>query len=264
MEMTQNFSFDKLPFDLSFLDIEKETNSEESFNPNNINVDNISIGKAIENIFNKNPFKEKDTHAHKKFELKYISKKRGRKSKNKNAQCNKKKKKEHTADDWDNNLRKIQVHFLNFIISILNDVIFSYLAKKKSFFLKFGHSGKKKVSYEYVEKLKKYNIKELIERLEVSKKYKIVQLKEGINVNNEILNHFSKYNWFNIFVNKSFFELFQIYYNNRKPLNNIFFEGKNITLKKDTKNFYYLLKENEEYEKKLIEAAEIVYLNNDI
>jgi hypothetical protein len=75
MEMTQNFSFDKLPFDLSFLDIEKETNSEESFNPNNINVDDISIGKAIENIFNKNPFKEKDTPAHKKFELKYITKK---------------------------------------------------------------------------------------------------------------------------------------------------------------------------------------------
>ena len=251
MKTTPNYSIDDLSIDLSFLEKEKETYSEDSFNPNNLKVDDISIQKAIESI------------AHKIFELKYIPKKRGRKSSNKNGQKNKKNKKEHTADDWDNNLRKIQVHFLNFIISILNDVIHGYSTKKGLTFLKFGHSDKKKVSYDYVESLKKKSIKQLIEKLEVSKKYKIVQLNEGINVNNEKLNHLSKYSWFNVFANKSFFELFKMYYNNREPLKYIFFGGKNIELKEDTKNFYYLLQDNKKYEEKLIEAAEIVYLNNN-
>ena len=263
MKTTPNYSIDDLSIDLSFLEKEKETYSEDSFNPNNLKVDDISIQKAIENIFMGNSFKEKDAADLKIFELKYIPKKRGRKSSNKNGQKNKKNKKEHTADDWDNNLRKIQVHFLNFIISILNDVIHGYSTKKGLTFLKFGHSDKKKVSYDYVESLKKKSIKQLIEKLEVSKKYKIVQLNEGINVNNEKLNHLSKYSWFNVFANKSFFELFKMYYNNREPLKYIFFGGKNIELKEDTKNFYYLLQDNKKYEEKLIEAAEIVYLNNN-
>ena len=54
-----------------------------------------------------------------------------------------------------------------------------------------------------------------------------------------------------------------MYYNNREPLKYIFFGGKNIELKEDTKNFYYLLQDNKKYEEKLIEAAEIVYLNNN-
>ena len=158
MKRTPNYSIDDLSIDLSFLEKEKETYSEDSFNPNNLKVDDISIQKAIENIFMGNSFKEKDAADLKIFELKYIPKKRGRKSSNKNGQKNKKNKKEHTADDWDNNLRKIQVHFLNFIISILNDVIHGYSTKKGLTFLKFGHSDKKKVSYDYVESLKKKSI----------------------------------------------------------------------------------------------------------
>ena len=56
-----------------------------------------------------------------------LNRKRGRKSKN--SSNNKKK---HSAKDLDNNIRKIQTHFLNtFIIFILNDIAFSINHNKK-------------------------------------------------------------------------------------------------------------------------------------
>ena len=63
----------------------------------------------------------------------YISKKRGRTPKIIDS-TNSSKKKTHSGDDWDNNIRKVQVHFLNFIISYLNDIIYSYLKRKDLFF----------------------------------------------------------------------------------------------------------------------------------
>lgn len=59
MKTTPNYSIDDLSIDLSFLEKEKETYSEDSFNPNNLKVDGISIQKAIESIFMGNSFKEK-------------------------------------------------------------------------------------------------------------------------------------------------------------------------------------------------------------
>lgn len=113
-------------------------NSDESgFLINNIDIqyssDDKAIEKAVKEIFQENSssneiFMEKYEIKRKNiqsFKAEYISKKRGRKT-------NKINKKINSSSDFDNILRKIQVHFLNFITSLLNDIIFNFLGKKNS------------------------------------------------------------------------------------------------------------------------------------
>ena len=170
------------------------------------------------------------------------------------------KKKTHKADDWDNNIRKIQVHFLNFVVFYSNEVIYYHLKTKDLFFLKFSYPSKSNVNYDYVEKLKSYNIKELIENLDISPKYKRIKIKKDENINKNKLNDLCKYDWFIKLIKTKFLELFKIYYNYKNPLREIFFNGKKITLSK-VDNFYALLQKNKDYEEKLIEVAKAVYLN---
>lgn len=170
------------------------------------------------------------------------------------------KKKTHKADDWDNNTRKIQVHFLNFVVFYSNEVIYYHLKTKDLFFLKFSYPSKSNVNYDYVEKLKTYNIKELIENSDISPKYKRIKIKKDENINKNKLNDLCKYDWFIKLIKTKFLELFKIYYNYKNPLREIFFNGKKITLSK-VNNFYALLQKNKDYEEKLIEVAKAVYLN---
>ena len=170
------------------------------------------------------------------------------------------KKKTHKADDWDNNIRKIQVHFLNFVLFYSNEIIYYHLKTKDLFFLKFSYPSKSNVNYDYVEKLKSYNIKELIENLDISPKYKRIKIKKDENINKNKLNDLCKYDWFIKLIKTKFLELFKIYYNYKNPLREIFFNGKKITLSK-VNNFYALLQKNKDYEEKLIEVAKAVYLN---
>ena len=170
------------------------------------------------------------------------------------------KQKTHKADDWDNNIRKIQVRFLNFVVFYSNEVIYYHLKTKDLFFLKFSYPSKSNVNYDYVEKLKTYNIKELIENLDISPKYKRIKIKKDENINKNKLNDLCKYDWFIKLIKTKFLELFKIYYNYKNPLREIFFNGKKITLSK-VDNFYALLQKNKDYEEKLIEVAKAVYLN---
>ena len=59
----------------------------------------------------------------------------------------------------------------------------------------------------------------------------------------------------------NYLNLFNYYYNNKKPLNVIFFEGKKIELSKKTKSFYNLLEKNKKNENELIKNAESYYFN---
>ena len=269
----QSYSYDINSLDFSEQEKEKETNSEVSFNSNHIINESNSIEKAFEKIFVEKSLLEKKLPIYiiKKEKTnilsknKFIAKKRGRKQNNVDTKrSNKKRKKEHSASDWDNNLRKIQAHFLNFIVLLLNDIIKSNVERKGLLLYKFNYEAKKNINYNYVETLKNYNIKELLEKFEASPKYTKVKLEKKKYVNREILDNLCKYkyNWFNELINKNILDFFKIYYNNKKKLKNIFFNGKQIILSKDTQNFYDLLQKYKEYEKKLIEAAESVFLNN--
>ena len=262
------YLFDEVSFGITERD--NDIDSEDSYYTNNAlpteELIHQKIEKAIKRIFvikleiDEPEVMIKKEHTKTLFFSEYISRKRGRVSKIINT-TNSSKKKIHSADDWDNNIRKIQVHFLNFIIYYLNDIIYSYLKRKDLFFLKFSYSDKKDINYDYVEKLKTYDIKQLLENLRVSTKYKKKKFQKDENINGNKLNNLSKYNWFNEAIQTKFLELFKIYYNKKEPLKEIYFEGKKIILSKGTKNFYALLQKYKIYEKKLIEVAELVYFN---
>ena len=68
-----------------------------------------------------------------------------------------KKKKTHRGSDDDNVLRKIQVHFLSFIICFANDVVKALTDKKLQQFKNLDYQKKKIVNHKYVEELLHYS-----------------------------------------------------------------------------------------------------------
>ena len=228
-------------FDEKDSSIEKhfENAIKEVFTPDIFPSDEISIEEI-----------EKKMKKDKPLKAEYINKKRGRKSNNIS-------KKTHSSKDFDNILRKIQVHFFNFITSFLNDIIYNFLGKKK-FFNKFNYNDKKNIRHDFVESLKNMDIKTLIENIKISPKYKTNK-----NINEEKLKSLNNYSWFKTFINKNFSEIFKIYYNEKEPLNVYYINQKEIELSKDTKNFYDLLKANNSIIEEINKIAENVYLNNE-
>ena len=103
--------------------------------------------------------------------------------------------------------------------------------------------------------------KQLSENLGTSTKYKATQLKKDENINEKILNDLCKYDWFDKVIQTKFLKLFKVYYNQKCPLKEISLNGKKIPFE-GTECFYNLLQKNKGNEKKLIETAEAVYLNN--
>jgi hypothetical protein len=160
------------------------------------------------------------------------NKKRGRKSR--------KKKKFHLKSDFDNVLTKIQIHFLNFLINISNDVLKATLTKNNLHFKHINYNFKKKITYEHIKHLKTVPIKELLEK-DISSKYR----KYSKDFNSKILQQvIPSSKWLEEFFNMKYLSLFRIYYNNCKPLRQINFNGKNINLSLNTKSFFNLLKKN--------------------
>ena len=160
------------------------------------------------------------------------NKKRGRKSR--------KKKKFHLKSDFDNVLTKIQIHFLNFLINISNDVLKATLTKNNLHFKHINYNFKKQITYEHIKHLKTVPIKELLEK-DISSKYR----KYSKDFNSKILQQvIPSSKWLEEFFNMKYLSLFRIYYNNCKPLKQINFNGKNINLSLNTKSFFNLLKKN--------------------
>lgn len=160
------------------------------------------------------------------------NKKRGRKSM--------KKKKFHLKSDFDNVLTKIQIHFLNFLINVSNDVLKATLTKNNLHFKHINYKFKKQITYEHIKYLKTVPIKVLLEK-DISSKYR----KYSKDFNSKILQQvIPSSKWLEEFFNMKYLSLFRIYYNNCKPLKQINFNGKNINLSLNTKSFYNLLKKN--------------------
>jgi hypothetical protein len=222
--------------------------------------DDKAIEKAVNEVFQENSSSNKISMEkyeikrknNQSFKAKYINKKRGRKT-------NKINKKIHSSSDFDNILRKIQVHFLNFITSLLNDIIFYFLREKK-FFRNFNYDDKKNVKHDYVESLKLLDVKTLIEAIKISPKYK-----SDHDINKVKLKFLTDYSWFKEIFYKKISDIFILYYNNREPLNIINVDGRQIKLSKSTKTFIDLIqdKDNKECAEELTKIAQVVYLNNE-
>ena len=177
------------------------------------------------------------------------NKKRGRKAK-------KESKRQHNALDQDNIIRKIQVHFLSFIIYFCNDLIQALIPNNKDLsFKNIQYELKKTVNHAYIENLKSKKIGDILQ-LTASPKNK----KFNGNINKLtydkicIINPFLK-NFFEI----SYLDMFNSYYcqNERE----IVIEGYKIKLSQRTRLFIDLISKNKNSEGKIREIAEQYFIN---
>ena len=166
-----------------------------------------------------------------KKESSLIKKKRGRGKANSDMND-----KAHDKYSPDNLLRKIQVHFLTFIISFLNEILLLLNYNQK--FLKLNYEYKRNVNKKNIQKLKEQNIKNIVCN-EISKKYRNVKLPNATICeqikDNEVLNKILSENYLTLFK--------KIYYKSSKIINlKEYGLDKNIVLSKKVKMFEDLLK----------------------
>ena len=163
----------------------------------------------------------------------------------------------HGSDSFDNIERKIQVHFLTFLINFCNDALKAEYEHSKFTFKQINYRDKIRISRMHKQHLKGYNIKDIL-NLKISNKYKNYQR----NANKDLLNKVESSDWLDKLFQMNFIELFNYYYNNEKPLNKIIFENKEIFLSYETKSFYFLLKKYKNLRQKIVGVAKNVYLND--
>ena len=164
----------------------------------------------------------------------------------------------HGNKSFDNIERKIQVHFLNFVISFSNDALRYYFKNSSFSFKKMNQKEKIKVNFNNVSKLKKSKIKDLLNS-EISVKFKNFDKNE----NKKLLSQL-KETWLDKLFDMNYLDLFKYYYNNKESrLDTIIFEKKKIPLTEGTKSFYDLLKKNQEIKENIVEVAKTIYFGDN-
>ena len=185
-------------------------------------------------------------------ERKYIRKKRGKTSMNKDRT------KFHDKTDFDNLLTKIQIHFLTFVIDFCNDAFRDEYKYSKDYFRNINYESKRTVNFNYITQLKNTTIKDLL-KMDISTKYRKYQKSYNRELLEKIEN--SSPNLSELF-EMSFLELFNKYYNKGIPFDEIVHKNKKINLSDATKkqSFANLIDKNKDLEKDLIDIAEKVYI----
>ncbi len=176
--------------------------------------------------------------------------KRGRKGSNNNKRI-------HGASDDDNVMRKIQVHFLSFVINFVNDVIKTFVNNKNvPLFKNLDYKIKKTVNRKSVENLKSKKLAEILQ-LKVSPKMKI----HDESVNKIIYNKICDICPFMAdFLQISYLSLFKDYYYNKSKIFEI--NGKVIQLSKKTQTFHDLMEKNNSHKDKLKYITINYFLNS--
>ena len=183
----------------------------------------------------------------------YTRKKRGRKKEKEN--------KNQTHDKYwmDNILKKIQIHFLSFIILFLNDILKSLNYSQQ--FLKLHQSFKENIKKDFVESLKKKTIAEIIDN-KISTKYK-----KKID-NKKIYEELKDKEDLKVLFKENYLVLFKnIYYENKKIINlKKYGIEKEIKLSKEVKFYEDLLKkeafnEDNEYIRNINECINLNFLS---
>jgi hypothetical protein len=145
----------------------------------------------------------------------------------------------HDASDYDNILRKIQVHYLTFIIAFINDLIETFIPNNKELkFKNLSYDLKRTVSHSYVEKLKNKTIGEILQFRISPKNRNFVD-----SINQQIHQKICiSYPFFKQFFDMPYLELFNNYY--YKSNRNISFEGIKLKISQKTQFFVDLLQKN--------------------
>lgn len=188
-----------------------------------------------------------------------LRKKRGRSVK---ENPNKKKQKCHSSDDFDNIQRKIQVHYISFLIWLGNDAIKTIFGQKTKYhFKQVNYEFKKIVNHNYIEYLKKCKYSDIMQ-MTISPKNK--RFKEDSNKKTFL--EVCKYSEIlkNIF-DKNYLYIFQKYYCGLESNKNILdLEGLKITLSSKTKALFNLLNKNETNKEKFKNVIKDVYFSDII
>ena len=159
--------------------------------------------------------------------------------------------KEHTSKDIDNLLRKINVHFLTFVVNFFNDIL---KTENIPLFLKqIDTKIKITVKFESFSKLKNSTIGDILKE-DISDKYKKYEKSENKEIVEKIEN---EYQWLSELFNMKYLDLFKHYFNKEAPLEKFKFNEKEFILSTKTKSFYYLLtkKKNCDLKKELVDTA---------
>ena len=199
----------------------------------------------------------KETQIPKKINFKtFLKKKRGKKAKSQDSNIFKKC---HGSEDFDNIQRKIQVHFISFLISLANDKIEKIFGKKNKYqFKDVKYELKRIVNHKNVEYLKRCKYSDIIQ-MKISPKNK----KFGEDTNKNIYLEITQLSKdLKNFFDKNYLYIFQKYYlglkANEKEIN---FEGEKIALSVKTKGFYHLFEKNG-FSKKFNNVIKDVYFTD--
>lgn len=187
-----------------------------------------------------------------------LYRKRGRKEKNNTLK--KMKKKCHGPGDFDNIQRKVQVHFITFLIKLANDIIKTILGNKvKYHFRDIKYDLKKIVNHDYVEYLKKVNYSEILQMV-ISPKNK----KYDENSNKKLYKKLvEESDLFKKIFDKKYLYILQKYYLELKgDETEIDFDGIKIKLSNKTKPFPHLLQKNESEKDKFNNIVKDVYFSD--
>ena len=236
-------------------DIIKSSNSK-----NNANTDKLKINENKPIITHSigpkkfNIFKTNDLDGDSNYDIiRKIpkNKKRGRKPK-------KVTKRIHNALDQDNIIRKIQVHFLSFIIFFCNDLIQAIFPNNKDLVFKnIVYEIKKTVNHAYIENLKSKSIGDILQ-LKASPKNK----KFNDNINKIIFDKICSLNPFlKKFFEISYLDMFNNYY--CKNEREIDVEGYHVKLSNRTRLFIDLIEKNQSSKQVIEEIAERYFFNKE-
>jgi hypothetical protein len=165
----------------------------------------------------------------------------------------------HGSNNFDNIQRKIQVHFLSFLINFCNDALKTEYTQFRHTFKQINYKSKTTVNFNHTSFLKKSSIKDLL-NLEISEKYSTYNKFENKKLLDKII---LKSKWLNDLFEMNYLKLFDYYYNKEEPLYKIIFENKEILLSSKTKSFYYLLEKNQDLKQEIIDTAKLVYFNGN-
>ena len=184
--------------------------------------------------------------------------KRGRK---KNLENNKINEKIHYSNDFDNIQRKIQVHFINFLIKLANDALITVFGKKTEYqFKDILYKFKKIINHEYVENLKKKTYGDILQ-MKISTKNKKFEENRNKEIFIKVVEESVE---LKKLFEKNYLYMFQKYYYNIKNINDknvIDFEGFKIALSPQTKTYINLLKKNNENKDKFISTTQDIYFS---
>lgn len=180
--------------------------------------------------------------------------------------------KKHGKYDFDNILTKIQVHFISFLVDMVNDAVNEEFDKefldalvkkdnkisKRDFFKDINYEDKRKIKHSYIMDCFEKPIKDIIQK-NISMKFKNLNPDYNKKLYEKLA---EKSEWFSDLLNMKYIDVFyEYYYNQEKKLEKIVFEEKTINISEYTKSFYYLLKKQENLSQEIIDVVNDVYLN---